>query len=156
MTEFEEERDSYDQDQDQDEESDEDDDKDQYNEAVQYLQTCAFYYRTIGKDLYSIRQEVPADQFILQNQDSTVYQDELWDIGAVQVSTVGKCQAEVYLRENPHVKISWIPGIAEIRFGGSRIQTAIDMMNMENLIGQVIYYILDISISFFLNLYDTN
>ncbi len=54
------------------------------------------------------------------------------------------------------MKINWIPGIAEIRFGGSRTQTAIGTINMENPIGQVIYHIFDIPTSFLLNLYNTD
>ena len=47
-----------------------------------------------------------------------IYQGELWDTGAAEVSTVGKAQLEAYLWENPRTKVDWTPGETKISFGG--------------------------------------
>lgn len=136
--------------------SEEEESEEDEHQIVQYLQDCAFLHQATGEDPYNAPQEEPADQFILQNQYATVYQGELWDTGAAQVSTVGKCQVEAYLRENPRAKISWIPGTAEIRFGGGIVQRSIGTMLMENPIGQVTYHILDTPTPFLLSLHDAD
>jgi hypothetical protein len=145
--------DSHDSDDDEPREEDPDD----HQEPIaQYLQNCAYLHRTTGEDTYKAPQTAPADQFVLQNQYTTTYQGELWDTGAARVSTVGKCQVEAYLRENPRAKISWIPGTAKIRFGGSNVEISIGTMLMENAIGQVTYHILDTPTPFLLCLHDAD
>ncbi len=58
------------------------------------------------------------------------------------------------MRENPYVKVSWIPGSTEIRFRENDIWISIDIMEIENQLGMVTYYILDMPIPFLLYLYN--
>lgn len=124
---------------------------------VQYLQDQAYLHRTTGEDIYQ-QQSKPIihDQFLLQNAYSTTYQGELWDTGAARVSTVGKCQVEAYLRENPRAKISWKPGTTTIRFGGSEQKTSIGTITKINQLGNVTYHILDTPTPFLFSLHDAD
>lgn len=139
------------------EESSEDEEKErEQGKVVQFLQEKAYNHRAFGESVYDAPLEGPAEQFTLGNQYSTMYQGELWDTGAAQVSTVGKCQVDAYVRENPRAKIAWIPGTAEIRFGGGIVQTSIGTIVMENAIGQVTYHILNTPTPFLFNLHDAD
>lgn len=93
---------------------------------------------------------------MVQNLYSTAYQGELWDTGAARVSTVGKCQVEAYLRENPRTKIDWTPGSITIRFGGNQQQTSTGTITKKNQLGTVIYHILESPTPFLFSLYDAD
>ncbi|RDI84342.1 hypothetical protein Vi05172_g5623 [Venturia inaequalis] len=75
-------------------------------QAAAHLTSVAFYHRATGEDIYSQTEpENTAEQFTLIDHYTTAYQGELWDTGAARFSTVGKCQAEAFLRENPRAKV---------------------------------------------------
>jgi hypothetical protein len=150
LADYEGEQDSHDSDEDASDENTDDE------PIAQYLQNYAYIHLVTGEDMYRTPQTEPADQFVLQNQYTTTYQGELWDTGAAEVSTVGKCQVVAYLREKPRAKISWNPGSAKIRFGGSGVQTSIGTILMENPIGKVTYHILNTQTPFLLCLRDAD
>jgi hypothetical protein len=107
-------------------------DQDTGEKAVQFLTQTAFFHRTTGEDIYQEKPSTTADQFILSDHYRTTYQGELWDTGAARFSTVGKAQAEAYLREFPRTKVNWQPGNVEIRFGSNPASSAIGTIEVEN------------------------
>ena len=124
---------------------------------AQHLQSSAFLHRTTGEDIYTAEETaLPAEQFTLQNQYVTRFQGEMWDTGAARVSTVGKPQVLAFLCEKPDAKVDWTPGSAEIRFGGSQVETSIGTMTMENPLGTVTYHILNTPTPFLLSLHDAD
>ncbi len=133
-----------------------DNNEDEHIPITQYLQTNIYLHRILDKDIYTApHTDTSTEQFILENQYTRIYQGELWNTGIIQISTIGKCQMEAYLRENPYTKVRWISRSAEIRFKGSNIQTSIDMIKMKNQLDMITYHILDTSTPFLLYLYDT-
>ncbi|KDN60924.1 putative conserved hypothetical protein, partial [Colletotrichum sublineola] len=141
------------------EEGDESHDEDEYQEdwdISQYLLSTSFLHRTTGEDIFSKQATEEGEIFMLQDPYSTVYQGELWDTGAAKFSTVGRPQVMAYLRENPRTKVTWKPGSANVRFGGSESITSIGTMEMDNQIGQVTYHILDAPTPFLFSLYDAD
>ena len=144
-------------DQELDEEDDiEDVDPDDARRGIAHLTDAAFLHRLTGEDIYTADRIVRADQFSLTGQYSQTYQGELWDTGAAQISTVGKCQAEAYVRENPDARIDWTPGGAEIKFGNSTPISSIGTIDVRNKLGTTRYYILETHTPFLMSLEDAD
>ncbi|RWA03359.1 hypothetical protein EKO27_g11746 [Xylaria grammica] len=137
-------------------EGEEDTDEEIGRQSTQFLMDNAFLHRTTGEDIWNHDASVPCDQFILNDQYRTEYQGELWDTGASNYSTVGKAQLEAYLRIYPRTKVSWTPGTANIRFGGSDTITAIGTVRINNPLGTTTYHILDSHTPFLFSLKDAD
>lgn len=131
-------------------------DPDSVRQGIANLTDAAFLHRLTGEDIYSSKPVVRADQFSLSGQYNQTYQGELWDTGAAQLSTVGRPQAEAYVRENPNIKIDWTPGSAEIRFGNAPPISSIGTIDVRNQLGTTKYHILETQTPFLLSLYDAD
>jgi hypothetical protein len=123
---------------------------------AQYFQNQVYFYRITGDNIYKTNTSEIANQFILYNQYSTIYQGKLWNIGPVRILTVGKYQVEAYLRENLRTEIDWIPGSIEVKFGKSKLETSIGIIKIINPFGYFTYYIFNVQILFLFYLYNVN